>query len=384
MSVLISDIRIYGSQDMPEADGSTVGGLIDFHKRVEFGTLPTPSSTPPFTATQYDVVSSSASDAGQITFNGRESTGLIPTPEVLTLNGTTKVTSANSYERLLSALTTGASNAFNLTAPSGTGSQAVGDVALMSHTLTVTGTAQTATNATSAAPAVIELQSTQGASVSVGDIIRITNNTPSGVEYQLRRILAINPNSLGADYVAVDRNWTTLPTSSTTYEIAPGMHFELTGSNGGVAITGTSTQVLGITRLFSTTAADIAGGSQRIYYDKVFVNNNNQTTALTSATLEIASDSPVLPGSALLDIGVDPSLNDNLTISARLNNAPVGVTFVTQPGTVNVPGGNLSASLGAGVASGSCGVWLRLTLPAGTTAYEGSPGAQFNTQGSST
>jgi hypothetical protein len=379
MSVLISDLRVYGSADMPEADGSTVGGAIQFNTRIEFGV---PTGSPPFTATTYQAVSSSASDtATEITFSGRDATGVSHT-ETLTLNGQTRVTSANSYERLLSGLASGAASAFGLTAPGGT--QAVGDIALISSTATVSAhTAQAAANATTSNPPVIQLQSGDGASVNVGEVIQITNNTPSGVEYQLRRILAVNPNGLGADYVAVDRNWSTIPTSSTQYSVYPGFLFELTGSNGGASLSGTSTQVLAITRLFVGSSANASGGGAKSYYEKIFVNNNNQSTALTAATVEIASDSPSLPSGAALDCGVTSGLDDTATTTNR-QTAPSSVTFVTQPATINVPTGNLPASSAAGNAAGACAVWIRLDLAAGTAAYEGSPGANLQTQGSST
>src|SRR5579875_3003966 len=51
MSVLISDLRYYGSANMPEADGATVGGAIDFTKRLEFADQLSGTST-------YAVVSS--------------------------------------------------------------------------------------------------------------------------------------------------------------------------------------------------------------------------------------------------------------------------------------------------------------------------------------
>ena len=377
MSVLISDLRVYGCADMPEADGSTVGGAIDFTKRVEFGV---PTGSPPFTESTYQAVSSSTSDtATKIIFQGRDSTGVIHT-ETLDLNGQTKVTSTNSYERLLSALASNAASAFGLTTPGGT--TAVGDIALMSSTLTISAhTMQSGSaNATSSAPAIAKLQSGDGASVLAGMILHTTGGTGPN---QLRRILAVNPGGLGADVVAVDRNWATVPDDTTTYEIAPGMHFELTGSNGGVALSGTATQVLGITRLFVGSAADVAGGSNRSYYEKVFVNNNNQATALTVATVEITSDSPALPSGAALDCGVTSGLDDTATVTNR-QTAPSSVTFVTQPATVNVPTGSLPASTGAGNAAGACAVWLRLDLNAGTAAYEGSPGATLQTQGSST
>ena len=36
MSVLPSDIVVYGSAHMPETDGATIGGAVDFTRRVAF------------------------------------------------------------------------------------------------------------------------------------------------------------------------------------------------------------------------------------------------------------------------------------------------------------------------------------------------------------
>src|SRR6185312_8849625 len=102
MSVLLSDIRYYGSANMPEADGSTTGGAIDFTKRVEFADNIAGADT-------YDVVSSSASDTAtkcQIMF--RDSSGVVQTPAAVTLNGQTKVSlSATQGERLLAGVISG-------------------------------------------------------------------------------------------------------------------------------------------------------------------------------------------------------------------------------------------------------------------------------------
>jgi hypothetical protein len=55
MSVLPSDLVAYGSAYMPEADGTSVGGAVDFSRRVAFYDI-TPAGTINF-------VSSSATDA---------------------------------------------------------------------------------------------------------------------------------------------------------------------------------------------------------------------------------------------------------------------------------------------------------------------------------
>jgi hypothetical protein len=54
MSVLPSDIVVYGSANMPENDGAMTGGAIDFTRRVAFYDIAP--------AGNVDVISSSASD----------------------------------------------------------------------------------------------------------------------------------------------------------------------------------------------------------------------------------------------------------------------------------------------------------------------------------
>lgn len=381
MSVLISDVRYYGSANMPEADGTTVGGGIDFTKRVEFGAVTGVSST-------YDAVSSNNGDvATKLAWFGRDSTGVTQSGTV-TLSGTTKVNTGVTIERLLFAAISGGAIG-SLSNPGGT--TASGDVALMAHTLVVTGTFQGGSaNATASNPPVAQLQAGHGALVNAEQVLRVTGS--SAASGQVRRILAINPNALGTDYAAVDYNWASVPTSAATYEIANGMVFEHAGSSQGVALTGTATQVLAITRLFSTSQADVAGGVARTYYEKIFVNNNNTAAALTAAQAEIPSDLPALPAGALLDLAMASGLADGLTIANR-QTAPAsgslvagGVSgFYTQPSFITVASpGNLPASLGPGNAAGAVGLWPRLSLASGTAAYEGSPGATFRTQGTTT
>ena len=84
MSVLPSDLVAYGSAYMPEADGTTVGGAVDFSRRVAFYDI-TPAGTINF-------VSSSATDTHvQIQVAGRDSSGVVQTPAAVTLNGNTPV-----------------------------------------------------------------------------------------------------------------------------------------------------------------------------------------------------------------------------------------------------------------------------------------------------
>ena len=170
MSVLPSDLVVYGCADMPETDGATIGGAVDFSSRVAFYDV-TPTGL-------MDVVSSSASDtATQLAYYGRDATGVIQN-ETLTLNGQTVVNGTKSLERLLYAATSGGGGA---TKPIATvaGTVAAGDVALLSHTAVISAhTAQPGSaNHSGATPALFKMQSGDGANVSVGQIIRTTGGT---------------------------------------------------------------------------------------------------------------------------------------------------------------------------------------------------------------
>ncbi len=258
----------------------------------------------------------------------------------------------------------------------------VGDVAAIAHTATISAhTAQTGSaNHSGTTPALMKLQAGDGSSVAAGQIIRTTANTGAN---QIRMIIATA--GYGTDVVAVNRDWSTVPDATTTYNVNQGMLFET-----GFASSGTTycdpNPVTSVLRCFSTASADVPSGSPRYFYEKVFAVNNNTATALTSAQIEIASETPTLPSGALLDAGLTTALNDANTVSARQQSAgflPTGLgSFTTQPAFINVPS---AGSLPPGAApngAGAQGIWLRLTLPAGATAYKGS--ADLRTQGSTT
>ena len=91
MSVLPSDIVVYASANVPEADGVTVGGAVDFTKRMDFSDI-SPSGT-------LDAVSSSPSDtATQIKYGVRDPSGAEQVVTA-TLTGTTPVVGAQSADR---------------------------------------------------------------------------------------------------------------------------------------------------------------------------------------------------------------------------------------------------------------------------------------------
>lgn len=367
MSVLPSDIVAYGSADMPEADGTTVGGGPDLTRRIAFYDI-SPAGT-------CDVISSSASDtATKITVYGRDSTGAIQN-YTATLNGQTWVTGSQSFERLLYAALTGATSNGPVANPGGTA--AVGDVTLAAHvpvlpTGTTAGasthTMQTGSvNHSGVTPALAKLQSGDGSSVSVGQIIWTKSGTGPN---QIRQIIAVS--GYGTDVVAVNRDWGTVPDNTTTYQVLQGMLFEISPN-----------AVTAVIRCFSTAAADVPSGSARTFYEKVFIVNNNTSTALTGAQIEVASETPSLPTGAALDLALCTSLDDlNTTTNRQTAPASGAGSFVTQPALVSVPGsGNLPPGAAPNTA-GAQGVWLRLTLQPGTAAYKGS--ADLRAQGTTT
>jgi hypothetical protein len=364
MSVLPSDIVAYGSLNMPETDSVAIGGAVDFTKRIAFYDI-TPAGT-------VDVVPSSSSDTATLMqVQGRDSSGVIQTPTAVTLTGITPVIGSQSFERMLCAILSGGNTApgstFLLANPGGT--PAVGDVAVYAHTPVILAhTAQTgSSNHNGTTPALFKLQAGDGAAVSLGQIIRITSATGAN---QLRQIIALT--GYGTDIVGVSRDWTTVPDDTSVYNILQGMLFEVLPN-----------PVTAIARCFSTSAADIPNGSTRFYYEKVFVTNNNTATALTGAQIEIASETPTLPTGALLDIALCTALNDTNTTANRQTAPAAGAgSFMTQPTFVSVPGAGILPSGSAPNASGSQGVWLRLTLPAGAAAYKGA--ADLRAQGTTT
>jgi hypothetical protein len=368
MSVLPSDIVAYGSANMPEADGLTVGGGPDLTRRIAFYDV-SPAGT-------CDVISSSASDtATKITVYGRDGTGAIQN-YTQTLNGQSWVTGSQSFERLLYAAISGATANGPVANPSGT--IAVGDVALAAHSCVIPSASATtdatvhtcqtgSANHSGVTPALVKLQSGDGASVAIGQIIWTKGGTGPN---QLRQIIAVS--GYGTDVVAVNRDWGTIPDNTTTYKIVQGMLFEISPN-----------PVTAVIRCFSTAAADVPSGSTRTFYEKVFVVNNNTATALTGAQVEIASETPSLPSGAALDIALCTALGDtNATTNRQTAPAAGAGSFIVQPALVSVPGsGNLPPGAVPNTA-GAQGVWLRLTLNAGTAAYKGS--ADLRAQGTTT
>lgn len=327
MSVLKGQLRFYGSANMPDVDGSTTGGAIDTTKKIVFSDIGATGLA--------DYVSASGSDTAVVlTLSGRDSTGVIVT-EAKTLTGTTKVAGTQSWERWLKVVATGTA--------------AADDVAVLSHTAVIAAhTAVSAAAATSSVDASVTLQSGDGASVALGQIFRPTNNSPAGVNFQLREIIAIS-----GDVVSVSRDWGTVPSSATTYDIYYGMLLDKTPNI-----------ITQVRRPFYNAASDVVGGSTRNYYEKIFAVDNNTVTALTLANIIKQTD----PSSGTLNFALSTALNDTGTVANRQTAPVTGMGSFSSgaaPQTITVPSPQNLPSGAAPNAAGAQAVWLNLVLTAG-------------------
>ena len=152
---------------MPEADGVTVGGAVDLTRLISFSDMAVNGTI--------DFVSSSASDtATLIQVAGRDGSGILQTPAAVTLTGTTKVAGSQVFGRLLYGAISGATANGPLANPGGTA--AVGDVAAMAHTLTISGhTCQAGSvNHAGVTPPLIALQAGDGAAIAGEALIEVS------------------------------------------------------------------------------------------------------------------------------------------------------------------------------------------------------------------
>ena len=321
MSILESDIIVYGSASMPDDDTPTgIGGAIDTSIRVAFEDM-APSGN-------VQIVSSAAGDTTQtVTPYGRDAAGNLIN-EGKTLSGVTPVamTTNTTWERLLkgtkSATTTG-------------------DVAIEAVTATRSSTAQGGADETTSVMAYITLDA--GASASDdeynGAVLRLTSGTGSG---QIRRIIDYDGTTKRA-YVNID--WGTTPDGTTGFKISDGMVFDKTPN-----------EVSEVRRPFYNASAEASGGSNRSYYEKVFFENTHATLALTAATIAEQADP-----STLVDFALESSLDGTDTNGAGDRQTHTG-GYTFNSTTKNVANSQ-SHTAGAGQ-----GVWLRLTLNAGEAA----------------
>lgn len=115
--------------------------------------------------------------------------------------------------------------------------------------------------------------------------------------------------------------------------------------------------VLTLRRLFYDSASDASGGSSRDFYEKIFLKNTNSTFTLSNAQIAEQADP-----SGNMTFDLEDAVNDNNSVASRLNTAPTGMSSLFNGSTKTVPGG------GNLITSAAIGIWVKLTLAAGTAA----------------
>ena len=114
--------------------------------------------------------------------------------------------------------------------------------------------------------------------------------------------------------------------------------------------------MLEVRRPFYNVSADVSGGSSRDFYEKLFVKNNNATNSLLAAIVQENAD----PGGNIT-FDLEDAVDDNNSTATRIDTAPTGMLGSFDSNDKNVPGTDLAAA-------SAIGVWIKLTLAAGTAA----------------
>jgi len=127
--------------------------------------------------------------------------------------------------------------------------------------------------------------------------------------------------------------------------------------------------VLQVRRPFYDVSSDAAGGSERNFYEKLFVKNTNDTNALLNAVIKESADP-----TGIITFALEDAQDDNEIVATRLTE-PTGISAAFDSADKNVP----STDLAPGSA---IGVWMKMTLAAGAAA--GKSTWTMNTEGSTT
>jgi len=327
MTILIGDLKLFGSAVMPDDDTTlAIGGAIDLTRKCEFADL--------IVNGLVQAVSSNSGDTTQsITVHYKNIAGLLAS-EAKTLIGLTPIAFAATMRTLMKAIKSATT---------------AGDVAVEAATAERSNTAAGDGGGTNT----IELDS--GASAVDGTydgmVIRITGGAGSG---QIRMI----KRSRGADKIAfVNRIWDVAVDVTSVFRISRGMVLEKTPS-----------EISEVRRAFYHVAADDAFGSNRDYFEKVFVKNTHATDAL-----DVAQIQEFLDALNQFTFGLAATVDDTWTNGAGNNRqvAPSGITFNSNAKTV--PGDVLNAGE-------AIGLWLKHSAPKGDSAVKSS----YTPQGSGT
>ena len=120
-----------------------------------------------------------------------------------------------------------------------------------------------------------------------------------------------------------------------------------------------SGQITGIFRPFYNAVANPTTERTNDVYEKVFIRNDHLTLNLLSATVQELSSGVY----ERVEFTLEDAVNDNNSVTGRLNTVPAGNNEAFSSDTKAVPGTNLDAG-------DAIGVWLKLNLPSGQAANE--------------
>lgn len=312
MSVLLGDLKIYGSATMPDDDTALdIGGAIALSKTVEWVDV---------NGTLQGVSSSSGDTTQSVTVHYRDAAGAIQTL-VINLNGQTVVTNATSVERLLKGIKSATT---------------AGDVAIERQTAEFTGSSASAT------PYTITLDPAASAVDDAyrGMILRTTGGAGQG---QIRQGVSYNGTS---KVLTLDSYFDAgIPNSTTTLRISKGFFFAKRPA-----------EVSEVRRPFYNASADSA--VQKDYYEKMFLKNTSTGSALSSAIVKEFADPSGRITFTLATTKDDSGGNGGGNNRQVAPSVGVGTFDNSDKG---VP----TSSLGT---NESIGIWLKLTLPAGDPA----------------
>ena len=318
MSILLSDLLLYGAATIPDDDTLTnIGGAALKSAKYDFTDI----------GAAMMGLSDNGGDTSQtLQIYYRDAAGNYLS-ETKTLTGQTGVNFTAVPERLEKGIKSGTT---------------AGNIALVTQTpFYDSGSAKIA--AAAAQTVTLDAAASAVDQAYRGMILLIKGGTG---QYQLRQIV----DYIGATKVAtLNAVWAVNPSATdSTYAIYQGFFFNKVPN-----------EILQVRRPFIGVIANAAGGADKDYFEKFFYWNNHASLDLTTAQVLLASNP-----SGLITIGVEGAL-DGTTGNGPGNNrqvAPAGISFSAGP--CNVPN---SGSLTHGTA---CPGWMKLHLPAGTAAQK--------------
>ncbi len=316
MSILLSDLKLYGAETIADDDSVTqIGGGINKAVKYDFADL----------NGNFMVLSSSTADTvPTVQVFYRDSAGALQN-ETKTLNGQTPVNFTASAERLMKGLKSGTT---------------AGDIAVINQTSYFAPTGSSPTGAT-ATTIVLPSDASGTDQIYGGMVIRLLTGTGAG---QLRQII----DYIGSTKVAtVNTPWDVTP-DSVTLTISEGYFFDKNPN-----------EVLEVRRPFYAAIANPPGGATKTYFEKFFYWNDHATLDLTSAQIVLATNP-----TGLITVGVEGGLDGSTTNGVGNNRlvAPDGISFGAGP--LNVPNGQ-QLTHGHG-----CPFWAKLTLAGGAAAQK--------------